>query len=72
MNIALPLERMTTAEKLEVMEAIWADLARDESRLESPAWHEEVLRKREVGMQAGQEQPIDWENAKQRLRDLGA
>jgi hypothetical protein len=72
MNIALPLDRMTTAEKIEVMEAIWADLSRDESRLVSPAWHEDVLRRREAASQAGLEKPIDWDTAKRRLRDLRA
>ena len=72
MNIALPLQSMTTAEKLEVMEAIWADLSRDESKLDSPAWHEQVLREREAALREGREVPLDWETAKRRLRDLRA
>ena len=48
MNITLPLQSMTTAEKLEMMEAIWADLCRDERLVESPAWHEQVLRERDA------------------------
>lgn len=70
MNIALPLERMSTVEKLEVMEAIWADLCRDDSRVESPAWHEQLLRERDEELRSGKVVPMDWEEAKRRLREL--
>ena len=65
MNIALPLDQMTTAEKLQVMEALWADLSRNEREIESPVWHEQVLREREQRVRSGQESFIDWETAKQ-------
>ena len=60
---------MTLAEKLRVMEMLWADLSRNEAQLESPAWHEEVLREREARVKSGQETFIDWETAKKQLRD---
>ncbi len=72
MNVTLPLESMTTAEKLDVMEAIWTDLSRDEQRVESPVWHAEVLREREAAVNEGREVATDWEVAKRRLRSLGA
>ncbi len=43
MSITLPLDQMTTAEKLRVTEDIWADLTRNENKFESPAWQEHVL-----------------------------
>lgn len=72
MNITLPLERMTVAEKLAVMESLWADLARNEASVESPTWHEGVLRDRDAAVAEGREVPVDWEEAKRRLRDLRA
>ncbi len=69
MDIALPLDQMTLAEKLRVMEALWADLSRNEQQLESPAWHEQVLRERAERVRSGQEDFIDWETTKQQLRD---
>lgn len=69
MNIALPLDQMTTAEKLRVMETLWADLSRNEQEIESPEWHEQVLRERDERVRTGQESFIDWETAKQQLRD---
>jgi hypothetical protein len=34
--VVLPLKEMSRAEKLRIMEAIWNDLASDESSFESP------------------------------------
>jgi hypothetical protein len=62
MTVALPLEQMTVAEKLQAMEMLWADLSRDDA-FESPAWHGEVLRER-----AGEKNFVDWETAKRDLR----
>ena len=69
MDVTLPLDKMTIAEKLRAMEALWADLSRDEAQLESPAWHEDALREREANIQSGKETFIDWETAKKQLRD---
>ena len=70
MEITLPLAQMSTAEKLQVMEILWADLSRHEEQFESPAWHEDVLREREQNLRVGQEKPLDWETAKAQLRKL--
>jgi hypothetical protein len=68
MSITLPLAEMTTAEKLDVMETLWADLSRDERNVPSPAWHKSILEEREARRQAGEEKPIEWEAAKKELR----
>ncbi len=65
--IALIPEKMTTAEKLSAMEALWANLCQH-STLESPDWHESVLVSREQQQIDGKQQPIDWETAKQQIR----
>jgi hypothetical protein len=70
MEVTLPLEQMSTAEKLRVMETLWADLSRNEAQFESPAWHGEVLREREESLRNGTEKPMDWETAKAQLRKL--
>ncbi len=69
METSLPLERMTVAEKLRVMEELWADLSRNADAFESPAWHADVLREREQRVQEGKESYVDWEKAKKELRD---
>ena len=50
------------------LEAIWEDLSRNEAGFESPAWHQEELAATEQRVKSGEEQPIDWEQAKKQLR----
>jgi Putative addiction module component len=69
MEAILPLSQMSVAEKLRAMEAIWADLSRDETQLESPAWHGDVLRDRDERVKSGNESFMDWETAKKQLRE---
>jgi hypothetical protein len=69
MEITLPLDKMSVPEKLRLMEALWADLSRHEESIESPVWHEEVLRDREARVKSGEETFMDWETTKQQLRD---
>jgi hypothetical protein len=68
MDATLPLDKMTVVEKLRAMEALWVDLSRDESLIESPAWHGDVLRDREAKIKAGAENFMEWETAKKQLR----
>jgi hypothetical protein len=42
--------------------------AADEELFESPAWHEEELRKTEAEPAAGRVEVLDWEDAKKELR----
>jgi broad specificity phosphatase PhoE len=69
MEATLPLSQMSVAEKLRAMEALWADLSRDEVQVESPAWHGDVLHDREEKIKSGKESFMDWEAAKKQLRD---
>lgn len=69
MKATLPLDQMTTADKLSAMEALWQDLSRNADILESPAWHGEVLREREQRVEEGKEAYVDWETAKKDLRN---
>ena len=65
---ALQIEQMSKHEKLQAMEAIWADLSRNDTEVQSPAWHETVLRETEARAAAGEEQAVDWDKAKRDLR----
>ena len=48
MGESLPLEQMTIEEKLRLMERLWDNLIQDPETIPSPAWHEQVLKDREV------------------------
>ena len=63
---SLPLSEMTIEEKLQAMEALWEDLSRTPDLLESPAWHQDVLRERELA--AGEASFMDWGQAKVYIR----
>jgi putative addiction module component (TIGR02574 family) len=67
-RVDLPVSRLSLAQKLDLMETLWADLTRDEAKLKSPAWHEAVLRNREEAFQAGKVAASDWEQAKKRIK----
>lgn len=64
----LEMERMTPAQKLQAIEALWNDLAADPTQVDSPSWHEDCLRETEARVAAGHEAPQDWEAAKEALR----
>jgi hypothetical protein len=68
MDITLPLDQMTTADKLSVMEVLWDELCRTPQDLPSPAWHGEVLAAREKLLQEGKTQFCDFAEARDRLR----
>ena len=64
----LPLSQLTFAQKLDIMEALWDDLSKNEKAIESPAWHEDILKDREKALAAGKLSISDWEEAKDRIR----
>lgn len=68
MTITLPLDQMTTAEKLSLMQDIWEDLDKRSEEIESPSWHEQVLIEREKRIAAGEETFHDWDVVKEELK----
>ncbi|PWU10790.1 MAG: acyl-protein synthetase [Verrucomicrobia bacterium] len=68
MELALPLDQMSTEEKLRALEMIWADLSQHEDEIESPSWHGDVLKEREERVASGKESFVPWEEAKAQLR----
>ena len=61
MGLAFPLDKMTTAEKLQAIEALWDDLSRNTKDVPSPPWHEDVLTERQRQLEEGQAKfvPLD-------------
>lgn len=50
---AAEIERMSMAERLQAMELFWRSMTREPDKLESPAWHGEVLAQRLAKVEAG-------------------
>ena len=69
MNVELPLAEMSVEEKLRAMDALWADLSRSAPEKALPDWHLSVLEERERRLAVGEEEVLDWEEAKRRLRE---
>ena len=68
MPVTLPLDEMTVAEKLQLMEALWENLSRNADALESPEWHREVLEDRQRRIASGEAHFSEWEQAKADIR----
>lgn len=69
MELALPLDRMTTSDKLRALEEIWDDLCRTPEDIPSPSWHSDVLEAREKRIQEGRSHFTEWSKAKRTIRD---
>ena len=63
-----PISQLSLPEKLDLLEAIWEDLSRNENSLESPSWHEAILKDREAARATGKVTVSDWDEAKERIR----
>lgn len=69
MSANLPLHEMSLEEKLQAMEAPWEDLSREPDRIESPSWHQDILRETERRVESGEATFSDWQKAKVSMRD---
>ncbi len=67
-RLELPIKDLTFAQKLDLMETLWADMIGNEKNLESPAWHEPILNDREAAFKAGKITASDWVEAKERIK----
>jgi len=68
MIIEKDIKELPIDQKLRLMEAIWTDISRTSDSYESPDWHRIELEETERRRSSEEEQPIDWEEAKAKLR----
>lgn len=59
---------MSREEKLRMMEELWTDLAQD-NLLNMPAWHKNELKKTDNRFSSGDSDAVDWNTAKDELRN---
>ena len=62
------IRQMPMDEKLRLMEMVWEEIRRAGDEFRSPDWHRHELEETERRRQAGLEEPMAWETAKERLR----
>lgn len=65
---ATQIERMSVAERLQVMEQLWDALSRDAGEMASPEWHQEVLTDRKARAQNGEAKFLTLDELRARLR----
>ena len=65
----LPIETLSVAEKLLLMERLWEDLSRRPSDVPVPDWHGEILSERQAAVHEGRTSFVEWETARNRLRE---
>jgi len=69
MGVALKLDEMSLADKLQAMETLWDDLCHRVQDVAVPEWHREVLAERAAAVMEGKTQIDDWEVAKVKIRE---
>jgi len=65
----IALNKLSVEEKLQLMEALWADLRGRAGASMSPRWHGEILAARAGAIERGEERFVDWEMAKKNLNE---
>lgn len=64
----LDVKTLSKAEKLRLLEALWADLSGDDSEIASPPWHQDALEEATRLHAEGKASFSDWGAAKERIR----
>ncbi|MCG8334504.1 MAG: addiction module protein [Proteobacteria bacterium] len=60
----LGIKKMTTVERIQAMEALWDSLLNDDSDLQSPHWHQDILEGRKRQIESGKANFISIEKLK--------
>jgi hypothetical protein len=68
MSVIEQIHQLTLQEKLIAMEAIWDDISSVEENLEIPQWHKDILNERDQLIADGKARFIDWEEAKEQIK----
>ena len=66
-NTEISIEHLTIAQKIELMERLWADLAKRPDDIPEYDWHGDILAKRINAIESGEVEFVDWDDIKQRL-----
>ena len=64
MDATINLKEMTISDKISVMELLWDDICRNDQDVNSPDWHGDLLKQREMDVKQGKDEFVDWEDAK--------
>lgn len=71
MAVGIEIEKLSVAEKVQLLESVWESLCAHPGDVQSPEWHREVLDERRRRLKDGQATISAWSDAKVRLMQLG-
>lgn len=60
----IEIKKMSIIERFQVMEALWDSLLYEESEIESPEWHQDILIERKKKIENGKSEFISLEELK--------
>ncbi|HRX17331.1 MAG TPA: addiction module protein, partial [Spirochaetota bacterium] len=63
MKVTIPVDKMSTNEKIEAMELLWDDLCKSTEKVPVLDWHKDILDERQIAVAEGREKAVDWETA---------
>lgn len=69
MSAEIALDKMTVAEKLELLEKLWENLSQRPENIPSPDWHGDVLAERARAVREGRTHFEAWEDVKRQLQN---
>ena len=64
----IEIKKMSVVERLQAMEALWDSLLDEESDIESPEWHREILEERKRKIENGKTEFISLEELRARRK----
>ena len=65
---ASEINNMSIAERLKTMEAIWDSLLHEDTEIESPDWHNDILKERKKTIENGTAKLISLDELKASLK----
>lgn len=68
MSVEEIVMNMPRIDKIRLMESLWASI-NSEEEMDSPSWHEATLKETEHRYSSGNEETVDWNEAKKRIRN---
>jgi putative addiction module component (TIGR02574 family) len=69
MSNQITIEKLSTNEKIELMEKLWADLSSSPD-YSPPEWHGDELARRKEAVSKGKTKYTDWDKAKEEIRKV--
>ena len=67
MSITLPLDEMSTLERIQTMEELWDALCHEKNEIKSPAWHEDILINRKEKIESDSAELLTIEDLKKQF-----